>query len=159
MEPTSTTFGAGAALMKYFGAQILIGVAATALAFLVMPPKTKGEFFTRMICTLLASYIFGPILVAVVHSWYPAIFESAQAVAVLNGQEPSFGVLYVSTPLQVVAGLPAWWVIGALLRWFDKRKDADLGQLISDARKDFAPGDKKNAAPAQPEMPHDLPRP
>jgi hypothetical protein len=160
MEPASTTVGASTALIKYFGAQILIGVGATSLAFLVMPPKSKGEFFGRMICTLLASYIFGPVLVAVVHSWYPAIFDSAQAVAALNGQDPAFGVLYVSTPLQVVAGIPAWWVIGALVRWFDKRRDADLGELVNEARS-MAAAHVAPPAPATPPKGADdgLPRP
>lgn len=151
MEPTTTTVGASTALVKYFGAQILIGVAATSLAFLVMPPKTKAEFCARMICTLMASYIFGPMLVALVHSWYPAIFDSARAVAVLNGQDQSFGVLYVSTPLQVVAGIPAWWLIGAFLRWFDRRNADDIGDLLRDARRDFSPGRRPDhAAPAAP---------
>jgi len=140
MEPASTSSAASIALAKYFGSQLIIGAIATALAFIVLPPKTKAEFFGRMLCTLLASYLFGPILVAAAHSWFPGLFDSASAVAALNGQDTSFGVLYVSAPLQVIAGMPAWWIIGAFIRWFDKRRGEDIGDLFTDARRVIWPG-------------------
>ena len=33
----------------------------------------------------------------------------------------------------VAAGLPAWWVLGACVRWFDKRRGKDIGELAVDA--------------------------
>lgn len=134
MEPTSTSSVAGLALVKYLGSQLIFGAFATALAFIVMPPKSTRELFGRMVCTLLSSFIFGPILVAAAHSWYPGLFESAIAVAQLNGQDKEFGIMYIAAPLQVLAGMPAWWVVGAFMRWFEKRKDADIGSLIDEIR-------------------------
>jgi len=145
MEPASTSSAATIALAKYFGTQLIIGVISTALAFIVLPPKTKIEFFGRMVCTLLASYLFGPILVAAVHGWFPGLFDSAAAVAALNGQDTSFGVLYVSAPLQVIAGMPAWWIIGAFIRWFDRRNDKDIGGLFTDVRRTIWPGNQSSS--------------
>ncbi len=158
MEPASASSAASVALAKYFGSQIVMGVIATALAFLVLPPKTKTEFFGRMICTLLASYLFGPILVAVVHGWFPGLFDSAAAVAALNGQDPSFGVLYISAPLQVIAGMPAWWIIGAFVRWFDRRQSGDIGDMFADVRGMFLPGSRRGAD-AEKRQPRISPRP
>ena len=137
MEPTTTSSVAGFALVKYFGSQLIFGAFATALAFIVMPPKTTRELFGRMVCTLLASFIFGPILVAFVHSWMPQLFDSAIAVAAMNGQEKEFGIMYIAAPLQVLAGMPAWWIVGAFMRWFEKRKDADIGSWIAEIRSIF----------------------
>lgn len=140
MEPASTSSAATIALAKYFGMQLILGVISTALTFIVLPPKTRVEFFGRMACTLLASYLFGPVLVAAAHGWFPELFDSAAAVAVLHGQDASFGVLYVSAPLQVIAGMPAWWVIGAFVWWFDRRRGSDIGDLVSEARSVFVGG-------------------
>lgn len=153
MEPASTGSAAGFALAKYFGTQLLLGAVATALAFIVLPPKTKTEFIGRMACTLLASYLFGPMLVSAFHTWFPGLFESAAAVAVLNGQDASFGVLYIAAPLQVVAGMPAWWIIGAFMRWFDKRRGADIADMWNDARSTLPSlRTPSSAAPAQREI-------
>ena len=72
-------------------------------------------------------------MVMVVHSWMPGLFDSARAVAVLYGSDPALGFLFIAAPLMVAAGLPAWWVLGATVRWLDKRKDKDIGELARDA--------------------------
>ncbi|MEK2680672.1 hypothetical protein AAAC11_00145 [Pseudomonas aeruginosa] len=41
--------------------------------------------------------------------------------------EPAVGLLFVSAPLLVIAGLPAWWLIGAALRLFERDGDSWLG--------------------------------
>lgn len=70
------------------------------------------EGFARLFCTIVASSVFGPILVVYLHSNRPELFESAQVVAGLYQLEPAVGLLFVSAPLLVIAGLPAWWLIG-----------------------------------------------
>lgn len=131
--PIETTTAAGGALIKIFGVPVLAGAAATAFAFLFLWPKTLKEAFLRLSCTIATSGIGGPFLVIAVHSWWPSLFESAKAVTALYGADPALGVLFVAGPLLVVAGLPAWWVIGGLVRWLDRRKDKDLGELVQDA--------------------------
>jgi hypothetical protein len=34
-----------------------------------------------------------------------------------------------------VAGLPAWWLLGALILWFDRRRSKDIGEIAHDAAK------------------------
>lgn len=131
--PIETTTAAGGALIKIFGVPVLAGAAATAFAFLFLWPKTLKEAFLRLSCTIATSGIAGPFLVIAMHSWWPSLFDSAKAVSALYGADPALGVLFVAGPLLVVAGLPAWWVIGGLVRWLDRRKDKDLGELVQDA--------------------------
>ena len=53
---------------------------------------------------------------------------------VFQGGAGSFlWVLFIAAPLMVLAGLPAWWILGAIVRWFDSRKDKDIGQLAVEA--------------------------
>ena len=36
-------------------------------------------------------------------------------------------------PIMVVAGLPAWWVLGAVVLWLERRRGKDIGELVQDA--------------------------
>ena len=127
------TTAAGGALIKFFGIPVLAGAAATSLGFMFMWPKTKKEAFTRFFVSTLFSLLFGPALVVAVRSWWPTLFDSAKDVASLYGSDPALGFLFIAAPLMVAAGLPAWWVLGATVRWFDKRRDKDIGELARDA--------------------------
>ena len=62
------------------------------------------------------------------------MFESSRAVAVLYGAAPELGFLFIAAPLMVVAGLPAWWVIGWVVRWMDQRRDSDLATVVKDVK-------------------------
>ncbi|OEZ85649.1 hypothetical protein GQ37_008270 [Janthinobacterium sp. BJB1] len=126
------TTAAGGALIKFFGLPVLAGAAATSLGFMFMWPKTKKEAFTRFFVSTLFSILFGPALVVAVRSWWPTLFDSAKDVAALYGSDPAVGFLFIAAPLMVAAGLPAWWVLGATVRWLDKRKDKDIGELARD---------------------------
>ena len=141
MEPSTST-GAGIALVKYVGVQAIVSLSAVVLGFLVLRPKSAAEALVRIICTVIASFMFGPLLVSVVHSFWPSLFTSALEVSRLDGSNT--GILYITAPLQIIAGLPAWWIVGAYVRWFDKRKDKDLGDLISDMRSVFPYFQNKN---------------
>lgn len=129
-EPTTV---AGGALIKIFGLPLLAGALATSLGFMIMWPQTTREAFVRFACSIVSSTILGPVLVIVTRSWWPGLFESAKDVAVLYGSEPALGFLFLAAPLMVMAGLPAWWVIGGIVRWFDKRKEKDIGEIALDA--------------------------
>lgn len=127
------TTAAGGALIKIFGVPVLAGAAATSLGFMFMWPKTIREAFVRFTCTIFSSVILGPVLVVMARSWWPDLFESAKAVAVLYRSDPALGFLFIAAPLMVMAGLPAWWIIGGIVRWFDKRRDKDIGEMATDA--------------------------
>lgn len=131
--PTETAAAAGGALLKLFGAPLLGSIGAIALGFVILWPRTVKEALSRFICTLLFSMFFGPVLVIAVRAYYPNTFEIAREVAALYGVEPAFGFLFVAAPLMAAAGLPVWWVMGAFMRWFDNRRDKDIGQMATDA--------------------------
>lgn len=129
---------AGVAAVKFFGVHVGAGALAGALGFLILWPKTKREAFSRFAASIVASAVFGPVLVAFVHSRVPEMFESAQRLAPMMGIPQEFGFLYASAPLLVMAGLPAWWILGATMRWLDKRSGEDIAQMAEDARESIA---------------------
>lgn len=127
------TTAAGGALIKLFGVPVLAGAAATSLGFMFMWPQSTKEAFIRFCSSIIISTFLGPLLVAAVLSWWPSLFDSAKTVAGLYGGDPATGFLFIAAPLMVAAGLPAWWVLGASVRWFDKRRGKDIGELAVDA--------------------------
>lgn len=130
LEPASTSASSGV-LIKLFGLHIGFGALAATLGFLILWPKTMKEGFARLFCTIVASSVFGPLLVVYVHADHPGLFDSAQAVAALYQLPPIMGLLFVSAPLLVIAGLPAWWLIGGLLRLFERDGESWLGALAT----------------------------
>lgn len=124
-------------IAKYVGLQLGAGAIAAALGFLVLWPKTAREGFARLVSSIIASMVFGPALVAFVHSKLPDLFASARIIGEAAGIAPEFGMFYAGAPFLVMAGLPAWWVLGAMLRWFDRRRDKDIGELAADVRKEL----------------------
>lgn len=136
-EPVTTSAVSGVALFKFFGGSVLASTLALAIGFMFLWPKTIKEAFVRITCTVLASTFFGPLMVMALHSWWPSLFDSAKTVAALSGADPFVGLLFIAAPVMVLAGLPAWWVLGALVRWLDRRRNKDLGEMIGDVRQLF----------------------
>lgn len=131
--PIETTSAAGGALIKIFGLPVLASAIATSLGFIFMWPKTLKEAFFRFLCTILSSVVLGPVLVVIARNWSPGLFDSARATAAMYGTDPALGFLFIAAPLMVLSGLPAWWVLGAIVRWFDKRRDKDIAEIAADA--------------------------
>lgn len=133
MPAIETTSAGASALIKIFGLPVLAGAAATALTFLFMWPRTRREAFVRLTCSIVTSGLLGPLLVITAHSWAPGLFASAGAVAALNGADPALGILFVASPIMVLAGLPAWWVLGGIVLWLERRRGKDIGEMAQDA--------------------------
>lgn len=133
MPALETTSAAAGGLIKIFGVPVLAGAAATALTFLFMWPRTRREAFVRFTCSIFTSAIFGPPLAIALHSWWPSLFESAAIVAKLNGADPAMGLLAVAGPLMVLAGLPAWWLLGGVVLWLERRQGRDIAEIAHDA--------------------------
>ena len=136
MSEPATSAAGGIAAWK-IGAGILgIGVVASALGFLVLLPKTPKEAAVRVVATMIGSALFGPLLVAATYHQWPGVFGSAASMATTLGMEPWLGLFMAAAPLLAMAGLPFWWVCGALVLWLDRRKGKDIGELAADAGAD-----------------------
>ncbi|OGB23367.1 MAG: hypothetical protein A3I66_01500 [Burkholderiales bacterium RIFCSPLOWO2_02_FULL_57_36] len=132
-EPMSTSAAAGGALIKIFGLPVLAGSLAAALGFIFLWPKTKGEAFARFASSIVSSATAGPLLVVWLRSYSPGLFESAKDVATMYGADQAVGFLFIAAPIMVAAGLPAWWLIGGFVKWFENRRSKDIGEMLDDA--------------------------
>lgn len=145
-EPISTSAASGGAIFKLFGVPIVSAAAASALGFMVLWPKTPREAALRVLTTAVFSLVFGPVLVFMLHSQFPDLFASARQVATLAGMHHEVGLLAIAGPVMVVAGLPAWWILGAVVLWLERHKHRDIGELVDDVRQ-IARGDGDGGRP------------
>lgn len=133
MEPSSTGAAGAVKIMLMFGVPAAL---AALIGMLIMPPHTKGEFIARITCTVISSIIFGPILAIGLITWQPEILTAAAALAKQTdlGHDNLMSMFYVLGPCQLIAGLPAWWVLGAYMRWMAKMRDDGVPNWISNFR-------------------------
>lgn len=130
--PDIIPFSAGA-LVQIMALPVAAGAAATALTFLFMWPRTRREALVRLTCSICTAALLGPLLLVALHSWWPTLFDSAKVLAVLYGAPSILGVVAVACPILVLAGLPAWWGLGAVVLWLERRRGKDIGELVHDA--------------------------
>ena len=118
-EPLSTG-AAGVAGWKILGGLAGTGIGAGLAAFVVMAmtkPRTDQEWRVALACTLAGSIGGGAALISWlgIQGWANDVF----------GRMGMFGIAFA-------CGLPAWLIIRALFIYIDKRKDADITQIIAD---------------------------
>ncbi len=136
-EPASSAAG-GWAIGKAIGGLLAIGVVASALGFMVLLPKTPKEAAMRILATMAGSALLGPLMVAAAYSRHPEVFSAGATLAQGLGMEAWMGTFMVAAPLLALAGLPCWWILGAVVLWLEKRRQQgkDIGEMAADARAD-----------------------
>ncbi|UGQ45073.1 hypothetical protein [Massilia endophytica] len=128
-----TTAGAGGVILKILGVPVLAGAAATALGFLFMWPKSMREGFVRFTCAITSSFTAGPLLAMAVYAKWPELFDAARHAAAAAHVDPLLGILGVAAPFLLAAALPAWWILGGVFLWFERRRGKDIGEIAHDA--------------------------
>ena len=120
-EPISGA-AAGVAGWKILGGLAGTGVGAGLAAYIVMSmtkPKTDQEWHIALICTLVGSIGGGAALI----SWL-GIQRWADDVFGLVGM---FGIAFA-------CGLPAWLIVRALFLYIEKKRDADIAEIVKDVK-------------------------
>ncbi|ODA19986.1 hypothetical protein A9G00_43655 [Achromobacter xylosoxidans] len=147
MEPSSTGLGGLAALKGLEGlgglAAVKVAMAygvpaaiAAILGLLIMPPRTGREFTVRTICTVACSFMFGPALAGAVIAWKPGLMEAMTWLAQhgAGSDDALLAKFYVLGPSMLLAGLPAWWVLGAYMRWMASLRQKGLLEWLAEVR-------------------------
>lgn len=136
MEPGSTGLGGLAAVKLALAFGVPAAIAAV-LGLLIMPPRTAREFVVRIASTVACSFFFGPLLVMAVMAWMPDLATSAHWMAQRSGigDEGLLSMFYLLGPCMLLAGLPAWWVLGAFMRSSAKLENQDLVDWFAENRR------------------------
>ncbi|WP_164855562.1 hypothetical protein [Bordetella avium] len=138
MEPGTTGIGGWAAIKLALAFGLPAALAAM-LGMLIMPPQTAREFVTRTVSTVACSFVFGPILTIAMLSWRPSLADHANWLAQRagTGEDGLLAMLYMLGPCMLLAGLPAWWVLGAYMRWMAAMREQGFLVWLDDLRARF----------------------
>lgn len=121
-EPFSGA-AAGIAGWKALSGLAGMGAIGAALASVVVmsmtKPKTDQEWRVALISTVVASIGGGAWVV--------------RYLGIQHWAHDPFG-LAAMFALVFVCGLPGWALVRALFKWLEKRKDADIAQIVHDAK-------------------------
>ncbi|WPL81619.1 hypothetical protein SD446_02435 [Bordetella hinzii] len=136
MEPGTTGIESWMAL-KLALAIGLPAVFAVIVGMLIMPPRTAWECFARTVCTVVSALVFAPVLAIALLSWRPALADAVLWLAHRTGpgEEPLFSLFYVLGPCMLLTGLPAWWVLGAYMRWMARMREQGILAWADDLRR------------------------
>ena len=123
-EPTTST-AAGIAGWKLLGGAAGAAGLAAMVVMLMTQPRSAREWAVALITTVLGSVCGGAALVQYLglQSW---THSYTGAVALI-------GVCFA-------CGLPAWAVTRWCFTWMARREGKDIGQVLSDVRRDIAGG-------------------
>lgn len=114
---------AGTAAFKALGGPAAVAGGASVLAAIVVMvmtlPRTRGEWAVALISTVVASLCGGAA--AIQYLGLAAWMTTTNGTMALGG-------IYFS------CGLPGWAVVRWVFNFINKRRDADLPQVVSDVR-------------------------
>src|SRR5690606_18304682 len=109
--------------------QAIIASLASVLGFILIRPRTIREAVWRFLGAAISSVIFGPLVVAAIHSFWPSLLAFAHTLA--QGDGIGFTALYFTAPIQIASGLPIWWLLGLGARWMESNQGLTLADLFS----------------------------
>lgn len=121
-EPITGAAAAVGGFKALGGAASTAAIGAGMASFVVMSmtkPKTEQEWRVALVCTIAGSIGGGAGLV--------------QYLGIQRWAQDPFG-LAALFGLSFACGLPAWALVRALFKWMEKRKDADIAEIVKEVK-------------------------
>lgn len=115
-----------------------VSIFAVLLGFKVVPltPGRETEDATRRLAAgLLSSFTFGPLVAFFAVGRFPWVMAPWEAI--LKGQDILWVYLASAAPFIGLTGVLGFWVVAAIMLWFERRRGKDAAELIGEARKTF----------------------
>lgn len=124
MEPvTTSSFGMGAVL-KFYGAAIMVTLAVALVAAVVLMtrmPRSPQEWAVGLICTVVSSLAGGSFIIVkfALHAWVTDVW----GMITLGG-------------FFFVCGLPGWAIVRWIFNYIDKQEGKTIIEVMKQMKKD-----------------------
>jgi len=117
MSETISGSAVGMAGIKVLVAPGVIGILGGAVGFLFLWPKDRKEGFSRLFVSGLSSHFFGDAVMRTIVNFAPWIPDKE-----------------IQAGAYLIAALPAWWILGAIIKYLSRGKDIkEIAQDVKDA--------------------------
>lgn len=136
----AAVFGKTAGFLLAGLATAFVSAVAVAIGFTVVPLTPGKEHIDaarRLGAGLLCSFTLGPIVAFKFIDWQPDYL--AHWVKIIGEGEGRVLVAYLAAgaPFLAFTAIIGFWLVAAVMRWFQKREGKDIGELAADARADI----------------------
>lgn len=123
MEPVSTSSFGLTALLKFYGAAIMVTLAVALVAAVVLMtrmPRSPQEWAVGLICTVVSSLAGGSFIIVkfALHSWVTDIW----GMITLGG-------------FFFVCGLPGWAIVRWIFNYIDKQEGKTIIEVMKELKK------------------------
>lgn len=112
-----------------------ISVLSVVVGFTVVPltpGKETLDAARRLAAGLLCSFTVGPVVAFKAIDVFPWLLTPWQVMLV--DQHPLIPTIAAMSPFIALTGVVGFWLVAALMRWFTKRENRDLQELIKEAK-------------------------
>lgn len=112
-----------------------ISVLSVVVGFTVVPltpGKETLDAARRLAAGLLCSFTVGPVVAFKAIDVFPWLLTPWQVM--LADQHPLIPTIAAMSPFIALTGVVGFWLVAALMRWFTKRENRDLQELIKEAK-------------------------
>lgn len=116
-------------------AMLIVSALAVAVGLTVVPPtpgKERLDIARRLAAGLLCSFMLGPYLAYQFIELHPGFL--AFCLRLVGPEHSLIAYLWIAAPFLALTALPGFWIVAALMRWFQAREGKDIVDLINDAK-------------------------
>ena len=112
-----------------------ISVLSVVVGFTIVPltpGKETIDAARRLAAGLLCSFTLGPVVAFKAIEVFPWLLTPWQTM--LADQHPLIPMIAAMSPFIALTGVIGFWLVAALMRWFTKRENLDVSELIKEAK-------------------------
>lgn len=112
-----------------------ISVVSVVVGFTIVPltpGKETLDAARRLAAGLFCSFTVGPIAAFRAIDTFPWLMTPWQTL--LGDQHPLIPTIAAMSPFLALTGLIGFWVVAAVMRWFTRRENKDIQDLIKEAK-------------------------
>lgn len=117
------------------GAFLLVVSIVSVMVGLTVVPPTPGrehqDIARRLGAGLLCSFALGPFAAFKFIDWQPGFLQFW--LQIVGPENMLMAYLMAATPFLALTALPGFWLVAALMRWFQAREGKDIAELARDA--------------------------
>ncbi len=116
---------------------LIVSVVSVVVGLTIVPPapgREHQDIARRLSAGLLCSFTLGPFLAFKFMEIQPGFLQFW--LRLLGEGNALLAYLMAAAPFLALTALPGFWIVAALMRWFQKREGKDIGELVADAKAD-----------------------
>jgi hypothetical protein len=114
---------------------LIVSVVSVVVGLTIVPPvpgREHQDIARRLAAGLLCSFTLGPYLAFKFTELQPGFLQFW--LRMLGEGNALLAYLMAAAPFLALTALPGFWIVAALMRWFQKREGKDIGELVRDAK-------------------------